>query len=195
MNGLYPLHASAVAYRGRVFAFTGPPGAGKSTLVAALGLSQFVHFCDDTLLLDLSDTGPPLCHPGHKRLKLWPDGAALAGVEAGDMVATHYAKHFVAPPSLAEEPLPLAELSLLTQAERTGFTTLSLGERMAVLDADHQSVRLWLAARRVDRAGRFAELAMLSRRFAMTQFFRPFSPDRFAEGISTAAKHILEAAG
>lgn len=37
LNGLYPIHASAVAAGGRVFAFTGPPGAGKSTLVTGLG--------------------------------------------------------------------------------------------------------------------------------------------------------------
>ena len=37
INGLMPLHASAVAFEGRVHAFTGPPGAGKSTLAAALG--------------------------------------------------------------------------------------------------------------------------------------------------------------
>ena len=34
INGLLPIHASAVAWNGRVYAFSGPPGAGKSTLAA-----------------------------------------------------------------------------------------------------------------------------------------------------------------
>ena len=36
LNGLYPIHASAVAVDGRVHAFTGASGAGKLTLVASL---------------------------------------------------------------------------------------------------------------------------------------------------------------
>ena len=55
MNGLLPIHASAVAVDGRVFAFTGSASAGKSTLVAALGKLGLPMFCDDTLVLDLSD--------------------------------------------------------------------------------------------------------------------------------------------
>ena len=37
LNGFLPLHASAVAVDGRAIAFTGPTGAGKSTLAAGLG--------------------------------------------------------------------------------------------------------------------------------------------------------------
>lgn len=37
LNGLMPLHASDVAHGGRVYAFTGAAGAGKSTMVAGLG--------------------------------------------------------------------------------------------------------------------------------------------------------------
>ena len=55
LNGLYPLHASAVAWEGRVHAFTGPSGAGKSTLVAGLGQRGLPLFCDDTLLLSFDD--------------------------------------------------------------------------------------------------------------------------------------------
>ena len=72
INGLLPIHASAVAHDGRVFAFTGPAGAGKSTLVAALASRGLPMFCDDTLVLDLSDPERIICLPGHKRLKLRP---------------------------------------------------------------------------------------------------------------------------
>ena len=55
INGLMPIHASAVAHDSQVYAFTGPSGAGKSTLIAALGRMGLPMFCDDTLVLDLSD--------------------------------------------------------------------------------------------------------------------------------------------
>ena len=57
INGLLPVHASAVAHGGQVFAFTGPSGGGKSTLIAALGQIGLPMFCDDTLVLDLTDPG------------------------------------------------------------------------------------------------------------------------------------------
>ena len=46
INGFVPIHASAVSYRDRVFAFTGPGGAGKSTLIAMLGQLGLPMFCD-----------------------------------------------------------------------------------------------------------------------------------------------------
>ena len=65
MNGLVPIHASAVSIKGQVFAFTGPGGAGKSTLVAALAKLGLPMFCDDTLVLDLADPERVICLPGH----------------------------------------------------------------------------------------------------------------------------------
>ena len=190
MNGLFPLHASAVAHQGRVHAFTGPGGAGKSTLVAALGRSGFAHFCDDTLLLDISGDGPPLCLPGHKRLKLWPEGVALAGVEPGELVASHYPKHFADSERVVAEPLPLAEVAVLAHGEIAAFEPLSVGERITVFDDDHHTAMLWRSAQRHDQIRHFGHLAALSRRIAVSRFARPFDPARFDEGLAAAAAHI-----
>ena len=196
LNGLYPLHASAIAHEGRVHAFTGAAGAGKSTLVAALGQQGFVQFADDTLLLDLSgansDEGaPPLCLPGHKRLKLWPEALALAGVEGRGEVADDYPKQFVDPAGgIATEPLPLGELMFLEAGGDPGISALAGGERIARLQDDHYTAQLWLAAARPDRAARFAGLAQLAGRIAMRRFVRPFDPARFGEGVTAMAAHI-----
>ena len=191
LNGLYPIHASAVAHRGRVFAFTGAAGAGKSTLVAALGRAGFAQFCDDTLILDISGEGPPLCLPGHKRLKLWPEGVALAGVEPGELVADDYHKYFVEPAGgTVAEPLPLAGLFYLEQGETPEVAPLAGGERIERLQDDHYTAELWRQAAGQTRAARFATLAALARRIAMQRFTRPFDPARFAEGIDFIATHI-----
>ena len=194
LNGLFPIHASAVGHRGRVHAFSGPAGAGKSTLVAALGRAGFVQFCDDTLILDISGEGPPVCLPGHKRLKLWPAGVALAGVEPGELVAEDYPKHFVEPAGGAiVEPLPLAELVFLERGDEPLVAPLAGAERIARLQDDHYTAELWRQATDQPRAERFATLAELARRIAMQRFVRPFEPARFAQGIDRIAAHIRKA--
>ena len=192
LNGLYPLHASAVANDGQVHAFTGPAGAGKSTLVAALGASGFAQFCDDTLIIDLSESGAPLCLPGHKRLKLWREGAVLAEVEPGERVASNYAKHFVEPAAgAATEPLPLAELIFLDTGAEASIEPIEGGARIARLhDDDHYTAQLWSLVNRQSRAERFSALAALARRVPMRRFVRPFDPARFGESVACIAAHI-----
>ena len=97
MNGLLPIHASAVAHAGAVFAFTGPGGAGKSTLTAALSRHGLPMFCDDTLVLDLADPDRVMCLPGHKRLKLRHDAFALTGTAREEKVSRTYDKYYAAP--------------------------------------------------------------------------------------------------
>ena len=194
LNGLFPLHASAVEHRGRVYAFTGPTGAGKSTLVAALGRAGFAQFCDDTLILDISQDGPPVCLPGHKRLKLWPEGVTLAGVEPGELVAADYPKHYVEPTAGAiGEPLPLAELVFLEPGENPLVASLAGAERIERLQDDHYTAELWRQATDHSRAERFATLAALARRIAMQRFVRPFDTAQFARGVSFIAAHIRKA--
>ncbi len=55
MNGLLPLHASAVERDGRAMAFTADSGGGKSTLAASLASRGYRHVCDDTLVLQCHD--------------------------------------------------------------------------------------------------------------------------------------------
>ena len=199
LNGLFPIHASAVEHRGRVYAFSGPAGAGKSTLVAALGVAAlgragFAQFCDDTLILDIAGDGPPLCLPGHKRLKLWPEGVALAGVEPGDLVAADYPKHYVEPASGAiGEPLPLAELVFLEPGNDLQVTPLGGAQRINRLQDDHYTAELWRQATGHSRPQRFAMLAALARRIAMQRFVRPFDPARFAQSTDFIAAHIRKA--
>lgn len=190
LNGLFPLHASAIAHEGRVFAFTGPAGAGKSTLVAALGQAGFAHFCDDTLILETVGAGPPIALPGHKRPKLWPEGAELAGVRAGERVASDYAKHFVDPAVTVADPLPLAALFVLGESSEAGFGDLGLAERIGVLEDDHYTAELWRQAGRKPREQRFAELASLARRIPMQRFERPLDRERFAETVTLAKAQI-----
>ena len=71
-----PLHVGAVRAAGKVWAFTGPSGEGKSTLTANLHLRYGLPLVsDDVVALRLRAGQVPLVFPGPRKLKLWQDAA------------------------------------------------------------------------------------------------------------------------
>ena len=192
MNGLLPIHASAVAHQGSVFAFTGPAGAGKSTLVAALGRNGLPMFCDDTLVLDLSDPERIMCLPGHKRLKLRPVAFALTGAASQEKVSRTYDKHYAVPAAgTVGSAMPIAELIFLEEGPVPAMARISGSERFVRMQDDHQTRYLFEAASQFDRAHQFAHRARLARQIDMARFQRPRDVERFEEGVAMAAEHVL----
>jgi hypothetical protein len=194
INGLLPIHASAVAHGGAVFAFTGPPAAGKSTLAAALGRHGLPMFCDDTLVLDLSDPDRIICLPGHKRLKLCSDAVELAGAEREEKVSKTVSK-FYARPHAGDvgAVLPLRELIFLEPGPEPAIIPITGAERLVRMQDDHYTAHLFAAARQFDREAQFAHLARLARQIRMARFVRPVDRARFDEGVAMAAAHVTTA--
>ena len=191
INGLVPIHASAVAHEGRVYAFTGPSGSGKSTLIAALGQQGLPMFCDDTLVLDLSDPDVVTCLPGHKRLKLTPEALELTGARAEESVGTEIDKFYAqAPAGDVMTPLPLAELIFLEEGTPPAIERLSGAERFLRTQDDHYTSHLFAVARKFDRLAQFEHRSRLARQIAMYRFARPMDLACFAESVSIAARHI-----
>lgn len=191
MNGLLPIHASAVAVDGAVFAFTGPAGAGKSTLVAALGQYGLPMFCDDTLVLDLSDPDRVICLPGHKRLKLRDDAFALTGTEREERVSKGCDKSYTVPDAgVLDTALPFGELIFLEAGPDLRIGRISGSERFARMEDDHYSFRLFEAATQLNRAGQFAHRARLARQIPMARFERPIDLARFGEGVAAVSSYL-----
>ncbi len=69
LRGLEVLHASGVVVDGEAVLFAGAPGAGKSSLAAALLHRGAVLLSDDTVALELRD-GMLIAHPGAALLHL-----------------------------------------------------------------------------------------------------------------------------
>ncbi len=83
-RGFLVMHATAVVLAGKVFAFCGASGRGKSTLAAALGLLGNELAADDTLVIDDGRT-PPMVSPSHASSRLRSDSLhALMGRLATD---------------------------------------------------------------------------------------------------------------
>jgi len=191
MNGLVPIHASSVAAGDRVFAFTGPAGAGKSTITAALASLGFPMFCDDTLVLDLTDPERITCLPGHKRLKLRADALELTGATRQEKVSQTVDKFYALPArGSVTTPLPLAELLFLEEGPAPKLMPISGAARFVRMQDDHQTAHLLAAARMFDRPERFAHLSRLARQIPMARFIRPLDGKCFAEGAKLVADHI-----
>lgn len=190
-NGLLPIHASAVAFDDRVFAFTGPAGAGKSTLIAALGARGLPMFCDDTLVLDLSDPERIICLPGHKRLKLTPEAIEMTGAASAEKVSKTVDKYYAR--SAAGDftvALPLARLIFLEEGSEPAITPISGAERFVRMQDEHHIADLFAVARRFDRADQFAHLRRLAQQIEMARFVRPRDRTRFDESTSCAVQYI-----
>jgi hypothetical protein len=195
LNGLLPVHASAVSLDGHVFAFTGPAGAGKSTLVAALGDRGLPMFSDDTLVLDLSDPDRIVCLPGHKRMKLTPDALELTGATRQEKVSITVDKYYATPAAGdVGIALPLARLVFLEEGEQSEIKPISGSERFVRMQDDHQTAHLFAAARQFDRADSFAHLSRLARQIDMARFIRPRDVARFHDDIDGVAQYIAQVA-
>lgn len=125
LNGLVPLHASSVVMGGRIVAFTGDSGEGKSTLAAALGRYGFAHRSDDVLLLQFVDDGI-LAWPDRNRIKLCEDAFAMTGARALSPIEPGADKFFAElpqagisdPETKGGQPLPLTDLVVLQTWDR-----------------------------------------------------------------------------
>lgn len=74
-RGLAPLHASAVELGGRAVVIAGPPGAGKSTLCAALVRKGGRLVSDDlSALIPTPAMGAPMLQPGRPAIRLATPG-------------------------------------------------------------------------------------------------------------------------
>lgn len=195
LNGLYPLHVSAVLHDGRVHAFGGPSGAGKSTLTAALAARGYPLVADDTLLLYLGGQGAPQCLPGHKRLKLVRDAFALTGAAREEVADSMRDKFYARALADAENALyPLASITFLETSPETGLRILSSGQRMARLQDDHYTAWMFDQAQRITLPRRFTLQARIAGNISMAVLGRPMDHPCFPASLDLAV-HFIETGG
>ena len=198
LNGLMPVHASAIEVKGQAWALLGPSGAGKSTLATALatGVSgpHYPLHCDDTMVLDLS--GPqPLALPGHKAAKLDRGAVALSRARAGQAVAGDRAKHYADDvPRTGEDSLPLAGLVVLewNDGDDVSLVPASLSHAVAALATPHYTLDLYAAANHLGPREQMRALAGIAEKSRNYRLLRPKSAAHFTKVINVL-RSVLDA--
>lgn len=190
LRGLEVFHASAVSLRGRAVAFTGHPGAGKTSVALRLLLHGARLVTDDVLALEPTESGL-LAHPGagvmsvrhaEGRLLSATERSRLGGAlgDDGEAVRTLVERE--------QRSLPLAAFYFL---ERNGSSTTTL-ERLWPPDP-----RLLLGSgftlfvRSRERAT--TQLEVCTRLASSTPLFRArISPSTSADELASAIHRQLE---
>ncbi len=117
LRGFEVLHASGVVLRGRAALFAGPPGAGKSSLAAALLQHGAALISDDTVALE-QHGAVLLAHPGAALLQL--RAAEYDRLSTREHTALGPATRFLGKrlysPSATASPAPFGELFLLERS-------------------------------------------------------------------------------
>ncbi|MEO7469365.1 MAG: hypothetical protein ABIV36_20345 [Sphingobium limneticum] len=182
INGLVPLHASAVVHAGRVHAFTGASGAGKSTLVAALAERGFVAFSDDVVVLDPSDPAQIVAIPGPKRLKLWSDALTLTSQQSSNRVRPGLDKFYVGESLFAARtPLPIERLYFLESAGNHPAEIVRICGTQRFKQLQSAYYRPHFCAALAEQGAYFRTITQLAHGIAMARFHRPRDIVRFAE--------------
>lgn len=171
------LHAGAVMISGKVIAFIGGTGQGKSSITASFGQKGFPVVADDCLVIE--DKGRHrICTPLYPGLRLWPD--AVFELFGGDLIlpaVAHYTeKRRLGPDTglldFCREPGPLEHMYVLsTRPERKygqAVTIDPLSPREALMELVKHPYRLGLNPRQrlkheFEAIGRLANSLAVSR--------------------------------
>lgn len=179
LNGLVPLHASAVDLGGRIVAFTADSGGGKSTLAAGLARLGLPHVCDDTLVISVGDR--VVAMPDAKPLKLWDDALALTATEAMRPVLSMPGKHYALPQLKAASALPLTDLYFLEVGESVEVEPVTGSEKLSLLP--WALYRNFVHAARGDRASHERFLIAFCSQVRFWRLRRPFNSASFSADL------------
>jgi len=187
-RGMEPLHASAVAVDGKVIAFLGNCGLGKSSLTAAFLAAGYPLVTDDLLVLRRR-RGRYVVEAGLPRIKLFPHVARrLLGARArGPRMAAGTAKLVlpVPPGRTVRGPLALHTLYVLERAPSVCITPVAPAAAfLEILRGAFNTVHL-------DR-GRLASQFVFARQLAATARVRRLGYPRRLAAINQVRDAILK---
>jgi hypothetical protein len=174
------LHASAVARDGKVFAFLGNTGLGKSTLAAALHAQGYCFVADDIVAVRFDPELGPLVLPAPPRFKLAIESVAMLGRDPADLPPLHSGvkkRASAVTSNLVMEPLPLHRLYRLNYGEKLVSAPLPAQAALFHLIEHSYVARLSSHLLHPQRKLHFQQCVHIANQIPMVDLNRPFALD------------------
>lgn len=192
-RGHCAFHAAAASIGGRVAAFSGHKGVGKSTVVASLLERGHSMVCDDIVAL-AKDGDWPAVLPGFAQLKLMPESVASLGVDADALAPIHPTARKRAMPlgdGVAARPGPLAAIYLPTPGLDISIEPYSPGQAIFELIAHWYGSRYGSqVVRELGQKRQFEQCMRIARKIRIFRLRRPRSLDRLEEVAARVEEHF-----
>jgi hypothetical protein len=134
-RGLLALHASAVAVAGKVVAFLGAAGWGKSTMAAVMYARGHDLLADDVTAVEPS-SGRSWVFPAFPQLKLWPESIIALGDDPASLprLDPNFEKRSRRTTrGFSSAPLPLKQIYVLAEGRTQGIEPLQPQEALIEL--------------------------------------------------------------
>jgi len=134
-RGMLVLHASSVAINGRVIAFMGGSGWGKSTLANAFHAKGYPVLTDDVLAIDMQSTSPVVI-PAFPQFKLCHDAAVALGHDTDTLkplFPSALKLSYKLTQGFQQTPLPIHGIYVLDKGDRHQITRLKPQDAFAEL--------------------------------------------------------------
>lgn len=187
-RGYLVLHASAACVAGRAAAFLGMPGAGKSSIVAALHQLGHTILVDDVTAVDLN-ANPARVTPAFPQIKLDIEAAEKLGIDPQALIPldeTEEKRGFRFTERFLESKQTLSKIYILTDKPDRIFQRISSQEAIVELVRNTYPTRFAQAG----GADHFLQCVELVKRVPVFRLKGPPSLDGLPEFAALLADHI-----
>lgn len=195
-RGFLVLHASSVAIQGRVVAFLGHSGWGKSTLAAALHSYGYSVITDDVLAINLEDVENPKVIPSFPQCKLSPQAAEALGKDPASLkeLYAHSGKRaYNFQTGFQKEQLPLHSLYLLSRGESHSITPLNFADTFAYLVSHSRAMDILQDTQSLRT--HFQQCTQLLKQISYYRFTRKPGLEELPDLVRMVEEHVKEIAG
>lgn len=192
-RGFLVLHASSVAIQGRVAAFLGHSGWGKSTLAAALHTHGHNVLTDDVLAVDLEDVEKPKVVPSFPQCKLSPKAAEALGKDPASLeeLFSHSSKRaYNFQTRFQQEQLPLQNIYLLSKGDGHSITPLSFQE--AFIDLVSHTRAMGVLQDNQSLQTHFQQCTQLLKQVSPYRFTRKPGLEELPDLVRMVEEHVKE---
>jgi AAA15 family ATPase/GTPase len=176
---ILPLHGSAVAIDGKVYAIVGNSGAGKSTLASAFIKRGYQFLSDDVIAVSLSqDHGIPYIVPSYPQQKLWKESLNEFGMKIEEYQPLFERETKYAVPIQTEfssKPLPLAGVFELNKTENNEIIIFPMSKLERLYKLYYHTYRQFLIPRLGLTEWHFNASSIISSQIEFFQINRPVS--------------------